>query len=74
MSCRICQSDNQRELGGETGIRSKGLENVGKPAVFVFPDLLVCLDCGFTEFLVPETELRQLMEIIGAGTSPEFHY
>jgi hypothetical protein len=42
------------------GIHSPGLNNIDKPVVWVFPDLVVCLDCGFAEFTVPEAELRQL--------------
>jgi hypothetical protein len=37
-----------------------GLENVGKPVVWVFPKLLVCMDCGFTELTIAEDELRLL--------------
>jgi hypothetical protein len=37
-----------------------GLEGLNKPVVWVFPKLLVCLNCGFTEFVVPETELYAL--------------
>ena len=40
------------------GIRSPGLENIDKPAVFVFPELVICLHCGMAEFVVPEAELR----------------
>jgi hypothetical protein len=36
------------------------LKNVEKPVVFVFPEILVCLDCGSAEFVMPEAELRQL--------------
>jgi hypothetical protein len=42
------------------GIRIPGLRGIGLPVAWVFPELLVCLDCGFAEFTVPETELRQL--------------
>jgi hypothetical protein len=28
--------------------------------VWVFSELIVCLDCGTTEFTVPKSELRQL--------------
>jgi hypothetical protein len=31
-----------------------------KPAVFVFAEIVVCLDCGSAEFTVPEAELRLL--------------
>jgi len=35
--------------------------------VWVFPKPAVCLDCGFTEFTVPETETQVLRE--GTATS-----
>jgi hypothetical protein len=35
-------------------------EGLDKPVVRVFPKLLVCMDCGFTEFAIPETELAEL--------------
>ena len=37
-----------------------GVENVDKPVVWVFPKVLVCMDCGFTELTIAENELRQL--------------
>jgi hypothetical protein len=39
--------------------------NQDKPGVLVFPKLLVCLDCGFTEFSIPKTDLR----LLGAGVA-----
>jgi hypothetical protein len=41
-------------------IHFPGLKNINKPAMFVFPKLVVCLDCGTAEFAVPEAELRLL--------------
>jgi hypothetical protein len=66
-TCKFCQSDNQRNLGGEVGIHFRGLNNLEKLRVFVFPELLVCLACGFTEFVVPETQLRKLVQTDAAG-------
>jgi len=60
MACKSCQSQNQRNLDAEIGIHFPGLKGLDKPLVFVFPKLLVCLNCGFTEFAIPETELRKL--------------
>ena len=42
------------------GIHFPGLENTDKPTVWVFPEVIVCLDCGTAEFAVPEAELQQL--------------
>ena len=58
--CRSCESTNQNMFNGEIAIHFPGLEGLDKPIVWVFPKLLVCLNCGFTEFAIPETELRQL--------------
>jgi hypothetical protein len=40
------------------GIHFPGLKNIDKPVVWVFPEVVVCLDCGMTQFAVPEAELR----------------
>jgi hypothetical protein len=46
------------------------LKNLDKLPVFIFPQLLVCLDCGFTEFDLPKAEVCLLGECAGAsGTS-----
>jgi hypothetical protein len=37
-----------------------GLENLDKPGVWLFPKLLVCLDCGFSQLKVPARELASL--------------
>jgi hypothetical protein len=60
MSCKLCTSENQRRFSSEILVHFPGLKNLDKPPVFVFPKLQVCMDCGFTEFAIPETELRLL--------------
>jgi len=62
MSCKTCQSEKQRTFNGEVAIHFPGLKGLDKPIVWVFPKLLVCLNCGFTELAIPETELRRLVE------------
>jgi len=62
MSCNSCQSQNQRNFTAEVAIHFPGLKGLDKPVVWVFPKPLVCLDCGFTEFAVPERELRVLVQ------------
>jgi hypothetical protein len=60
MSCKSCGSENQSEFASEISVHILGLENVNKPTVFVFPRLLVCMDCGFAGLTVAENELRLL--------------
>ena len=50
------------QLGSEIFIHSHGAEGVDRPGVMAFPTLVVCLDCGFSEFAIPEAELRLLRE------------
>jgi hypothetical protein len=42
-------------------------EGLDKPAVWLFQAIMVCLDCGFAEFSVPNAELRRLGEDAAAG-------
>jgi hypothetical protein len=60
LNCKICGSDSQRDFNGEIAVNvPKGSE---LPIVWVFPKLLVCLNCGSTEFQVPQEELRALAD------------
>jgi hypothetical protein len=60
MACRSCGAENQAKFASEVSVHVLGLENVNKPTVLVFPRLLVCMDCGFTELTLAENELRLL--------------
>jgi len=60
MPCKSCRSVNQKKFSAEMGIHFPGLRNIDEPVVCVFPELVVCLDCGTAEFVIPEVELRQL--------------
>jgi hypothetical protein len=60
--CKRCRSEHQSNFDAEVGIHFPGRKGLDKPLVFVFPKLVVCLDCGSTEFAIPETELRVLRE------------
>jgi hypothetical protein len=68
MPCNSCESVNQKKFSVEMGIHSPELENIDKPVVWVFPDLVICLDCGTAEFAVPEAELRQLQRSDSAAS------
>jgi hypothetical protein len=57
MPCKSCGSVNQQKFSAEMGIH---FPNIDKPVVWLFPEVVVCLDCGTAEFVVPEEELRQL--------------
>lgn len=58
MAC-LCHSI-KRQFKAEVCIHFPGFENLDRPAVFVFPLLSVCLDCGSTEFVIGENELQKL--------------
>jgi len=62
LTCKQCLSENLGQFNGEVAIHFPGLEGLNKPIVWVFPKLLVCLSCGFTDFAVPDKELRVLVQ------------
>jgi hypothetical protein len=73
MPCKSCGLVNRSILNGEIGIHFPGLKGIDKPVVWVFPKLVVCLECGTAEFVVPEAELRQLRKSDAAGAvKPRF--
>jgi hypothetical protein len=70
MACKSCGASNQMNFTGEIAIHFPGLNNIDKPAVFVFPEILFCTNCGYAEFAVPENQMR-LLANGGAGSSCE---
>ena len=66
MTCKSCGSANLHNFRGEIAIHFPGLKGLDQPIVWVFPELVVCLDCGAAQFDVPEAELRMLRK----GASP----
>jgi hypothetical protein len=60
--CASCASGNMAEFTAEINIHFRGPKALDKPSVMVFPKLLVCLDCGFSQFDLPESELSLLRE------------
>jgi hypothetical protein len=57
MRCTSCASGHHVEFTAEVNIHFRGLQNLDRPGVLVFPNVVVCLDCGFSRFTIPKTEL-----------------
>ncbi|MGB7465650.1 MAG: hypothetical protein WBW14_22360 [Candidatus Acidiferrum sp.] len=66
--CKSCGSVNQKKFSAEMGIHFPELKDIDKPVAWVFPEVVVCLDCGMAEFSVPKAELRQLEQSDSAGS------
>ena len=66
--CKSCRSVNQKKFSAEMGIHFPELKDIDKPTVWVFPEVIVCLDCGMAEFSVSGAELRQLQQSDSAAT------
>jgi len=60
MSCSCHCHPAKEYFKAEVCIHFPGIENLGKPSVFIFPSLSVCLECGFAEFVVNGRELQEL--------------
>jgi hypothetical protein len=48
-------------MNTEINIHYSGLAYPGDPGLFVFPRVIVCLDCGVSQFTVGEDELAQIV-------------
>ena len=58
----VIASNGCQKISGNHAIHFSGLAGLNKPIVWAFPKLAVCLNCGFTEFEVPEKERTVLAE------------
>ena len=62
MPCPSCLSRNQAEFPSEINIHFPGSNNWTKPTVWVFPKILVCLDCGASLLTISKEELARLAQ------------
>ena len=60
VSCQRCESLQLRKFTAEINMHFPGCEGLAKPSVWVFPQVLVCLDCGLAQFSIPQLELERL--------------
>jgi hypothetical protein len=60
MSCPKCTLRNQMEFSAEMMVHHRGFRNLDKSGVVLFPKVLVCLDCGFSQFTAPKAALALL--------------
>ena len=69
--CKQCGSNCTTDFQTETCIHIPGRENLAVPAVFVFPKLAICLDCGaVSDFLIPADHLVELRRYVRPQSSP----
>jgi hypothetical protein len=61
MICKSCTAKNHLRFSAEINVHFGSWGRLNKPGVLVFPKLLVRMDCGFTEFAIPEAELTRLV-------------
>jgi len=69
MRCKSCQSASQVKLPAEIAIHFPGRQNLNTPHVFVFPEIVICLGCGSTNFTVPEAELQSILKRASLSSS-----
>lgn len=60
MTCKACKSENLQTFEGELTASLPDPKGVNVPPVYVCQSVLICLDCGFAELIVPRGELQSL--------------
>jgi hypothetical protein len=64
--CIYCGTEHMQMLNGEVALHFAGIENIDKPATFIFPKILLCLDCGAAHFVIPDATRISLMRTSSA--------
>lgn len=62
MACKSCASEKQQYFSGELSVAFLAIEKLKKGPIYIVRKVLVCLDCGYTEIVIPTAELEQLRE------------
>ena len=70
MDGKSCGSKQQRKFPAEIAVHFPEVKNIDKQTLCIYPELLICLDCGIGLLVVPDSELRQLVVGDARGTIP----
>jgi len=62
MACKACKSENLQKVDGELTASLPDLKGLKVPPVYVCQSVLVCLDCGFAELVIPSRELQSFKQ------------
>ena len=62
VACKRCGSICQQEFGGELSASFLDIKDVSLWPVYVCQHVLICLECGFAELMIPGSELERLRE------------
>lgn len=60
MLCKACKSENLQKLDGELSASLPGINGLNVPPLYVCQSVVVCLDCGVAELVIPAGELQIL--------------
>ncbi len=60
MACKVCRSENTQKFEGELTASLPDLKGLKVSPTYICQSLLVCLDCGFAELIIPTSELQAL--------------
>jgi len=63
MECKACRSENLQKFAGELTASSLSMHNLDSSPVYVCQQVVVCVDCGFAELVVPRQELELLKKM-----------
>lgn len=68
--CKQCGSDRANRFTAEVAIQLTERQDLSPPIAWVFPELHVCFNCGFAEFMIPNRELHGLTDRDSAERTP----
>jgi hypothetical protein len=74
MACAACGSANETKVGAEVNLHFPGPMRLSEPGFFLSPKLALCLDCGFTEFTLPDPELCRLKKVLASRQTHTGNY
>jgi len=69
MACKACNSENLQRLDGELTASLPTLKGLKVSPLYVSQSILVCLECGFAELVIPTSQLLSFKNAKAASGS-----